>query len=77
MAILEEKRNGADLIGRVRIAELDSTAQATGSVWEWLAMKPHRRVEVVHIPVCTEVNKYERENHESERSHDGHAIHLP
>ena len=40
-------------------------------------MKPHRRVEVVHTPVRTEVNKYERENYESERSHDGHAIHVP
>lgn len=62
---------------RVRTAGVDSTAQATGNVSESLAMQAHGQVEVVQIPVSEEVNKYERENHESERSHDGRAIHVP
>ena len=50
---------------------------AKGSVSESLAMNAHCSVQVVHIPVSTEVNEYERKSHESERSHDGHAIHVP
>ncbi len=48
-----------------------------GSVSESLAMNAHCSVEVVHMPVRMEVNEDEEENHESERSHDGHAIHVP
>ena len=50
---------------------------AMGSVSESLAMSAHCSVEVVHIPVATEVNECQGESHESERSHDGHAIHVP
>ena len=48
-----------------------------GSVSESLAMNAHCAVEVVHVPVASEVNEYERESHESERSHDGDAMHVP
>jgi nucleotide-binding universal stress UspA family protein len=50
---------------------------AMGSVSESLAMNAHCSVEVVHLPVSTEVQEYEGESHESERTHDGHAIHVP
>jgi nucleotide-binding universal stress UspA family protein len=50
---------------------------AIGSVSESLAMDAHCSVEVVRIAVSAEVNECEGENHESERSHDGHAIHVP
>ena len=50
---------------------------AMGSVSESLAMNAHCAVEVVHVPVASEVNEYERESHESERSHDGDAMHVP
>jgi len=50
---------------------------ANGSVSESSAMNAHCSVQVVPIRVSTEINEYERESHESERSHDGHAIHVP
>ena len=50
---------------------------ALGSVSESLAMNAHCSVEVVHVPVKIEVKEYEGESHESKRSHDEHAIHVP
>lgn len=50
---------------------------ALGSVSESLAMNAHCSVEVVHVPVSTEAKEHEGESHESEKSDDVHAVHVP
>ena len=49
---------------------------ALGSVSESVAMNAHCSVEVVHLPVHPEVHEREGVIHESERSHDVHAVHV-
>lgn len=50
---------------------------ALGSVSESVAMNAHCSVEVVHMAVKTEAHEHEGESHESERTHDLHAVHVP
>lgn len=50
---------------------------AMGSVSESLAMNAHCSVEVVRTPQRAELNDKRGEAHESERSHDVHAVHVP
>jgi nucleotide-binding universal stress UspA family protein len=50
---------------------------ALGSVSESLAMNAHCAVEVVHAPIGKAVHEHEGEAYESERNHDGHAVHVP
>jgi nucleotide-binding universal stress UspA family protein len=49
---------------------------ALGSVSESLAMNAHCSVEVVRAPISVELQE-EGKTYESERSHDGHAVHVP
>jgi nucleotide-binding universal stress UspA family protein len=49
---------------------------ALGSVSESLAMNAHCSVEVVRTPQRAELHE-KRGEHESERSHDVHAVHVP
>ncbi len=76
--ILEKAKEwGADLIVVGSHGRRGFDRWALGSVSESLAMNAHCSVEVVHIPVSTEVKEHEGESHESERSHDEHAVHVP
>jgi nucleotide-binding universal stress UspA family protein len=75
--ILEEaKKWEADLIVVGSHGRRGFDRWALGSVSESLAMNAPCSVEVVHIPVSTEVREEEGETYESKRSHDGHAIHV-
>jgi nucleotide-binding universal stress UspA family protein len=49
---------------------------ALGSVSESLAMNAHCSAEVVRVPLNKELLEKKGEEHESERSHDGHAVHV-
>jgi nucleotide-binding universal stress UspA family protein len=75
--ILEEAKEwGADLIVVGSHGRRGFDRWALGSVSESLAMNAHCSVEVVHTPASTEEHEKEGKTHESERSHDGHAIHV-
>ena len=50
---------------------------ALGSVSEAVAMNAHCSVEVVRPPLRAKLRKMKGEAYESERSHDGHAVHVP
>lgn len=70
------KEWGADLIVVGSHGRRGFDRWALGSVSESLAMNAHCSVEVVHAPVSAEGHEREEETHESERSHDGHAVHV-
>ncbi len=71
------KEWGADLIVVGSHGRSGFDRWALGSISESLAMNAHCSVEVVHLPVKMEVHEHEGESHESERSHDVHAVHVP
>jgi nucleotide-binding universal stress UspA family protein len=76
--ILEEAREwGADLIVVGSHGRRGFDRWALGSVSESLAMNAHCAVEVVHTPIGKDVHEHEGEAYESERNHDGHAVHVP
>lgn len=72
----EAKEWGADLIGVGSHGRSGFDRWALGSVSESVAMNAHCSVEVVQIPVHREEHEHEGESHESERSHDVHAVHV-
>lgn len=75
--ILQEAKDwGADLIGVGSHGRSGFDRWALGSVSESVAMNAHCSVEVVHLPVHREEHEHEGENHESERRHDVHAVHV-
>lgn len=75
--ILEKAKEwGADLIVVGSHGRRGFDRWALGSVSESLAMNAHCSVEVVRAPVGSEEQEKEEETHESERSHDGHAVHV-
>jgi nucleotide-binding universal stress UspA family protein len=75
--ILEEAKEwDADLIVVGSHGRRGFDRWALGSVSESLAMNAHCSVEVVRMPVSIEMHEREGETHESERSHDGHAVHV-
>jgi nucleotide-binding universal stress UspA family protein len=74
--ILEEAEGwGADLIVVGSHGRRGFDRWALGSVPESLAMNAHCSVAVVRTPISTEVQE-EGETYESERSHDGDAVHV-
>lgn len=76
--ILEEAKEwGADLIVVGSHGRRGFDRWALGSVSESLAMNAHCAVEVVHTPIGEDVHEHEGEAYESERNHDGHAVHVP
>lgn len=70
------KEWGADLIVLGSHGRSGFDRWALGSVSESVAMNAHCSVEVVHLPVSKEVHEHEGESHESEGSHDVHAVHV-
>ncbi|HEY6944663.1 MAG TPA: universal stress protein [Candidatus Acidoferrum sp.] len=76
--ILEKAKEwGADLIVVGSHGRRGFDRWALGSVSESLAMNAPCSVEVVRAPIRTEIQEHEGESHESERSHDVHAVHVP
>jgi nucleotide-binding universal stress UspA family protein len=67
---------GADLIVAGSHGRSGFDRWTLGSVSESVAINAHCSVEVVHLPVSKEVQEHEGESHESERSHDVHAVHV-
>jgi nucleotide-binding universal stress UspA family protein len=75
--ILEEAKEwDADLIVVGSHGRRGFDRWALGSVSELLAMNAPCSVEVVRASVSTEGHEKEMETYESERSHDGHAVHV-
>lgn len=75
--ILEAAKEwGADLIVVGSHGRSGFDRWALGSVSESVAMNAHCSVEVVHVPVSTQVLEHEGESYESKRSHDVHAVHV-
>lgn len=77
-AILEEAKEwDADLIVVGSHGRRGFDRLALGSVSESLAMNAPCSVEVVRSLANKELREKEGETYESERSHDGHAVHVP
>lgn len=76
-SILEEaKKWDADLIVMGSHGRRGLDRFAMGSVSESVAMTAHCSVEVVRPPHHHELHKQKEEIYESQRSHDGHALHM-
>jgi nucleotide-binding universal stress UspA family protein len=76
--ILEEAKEwNADLIMVGSHGRRGFDRIALGSVSESVAMNAHCSVEVVRTPQRAELQENRGEAHESERSHDVHAVHVP
>jgi nucleotide-binding universal stress UspA family protein len=75
--ILEEaKQWNADLIVVGSHGRRGFDRWALGSVSESLAMNANCSVEVVHISPSQQLQEKKGEAYESERNHDGHAVHV-
>ncbi len=73
----EAKKWNADLIVVGSHGRRGFDRLAMGSVSESLAMNAHCSVEVVRPSPSKELQEKKGEAHESERSHDVHAVHVP